>query len=249
MPARSVRVAAWLGMDEEGSTPRPGKGGEDHRHPQAANSPRAAKRETRRTRSIFEGDPLLLGAFRAGENAALAAIYRRYSGAVAAHLAALARRTGTLELAQPSTVADLLQEVFARAFSSGARSSYDERRPYGPYLHAIAKNCFIDLLRKRRRDLACELHDLASLDLGLCAREDDEFERTLLPVVESYVSGLPAPLRDVYEQRFAIGLTQKAACDVLGITRRTLRTAEAHLKRGVREALFVAGVRAPPEAS
>jgi RNA polymerase sigma factor (sigma-70 family) len=249
MRARSVRVSARLGMDEEGSTPRPNEGGEDRRQPQVENGPRAAKREARRTRSIFDGEPLLLEAFRAGEDAALAVIYRRYSEALGAHLAVLARATGTLELAQPSAVADLLQEVFARAFSENARSSYDERRPYGPYLHAIAKNCFIDLLRKRRRDLACELHDPASLDLDPSAAEEDEFERTLLPVVESYVSGLPAPLRDVYEQRFAIGLTQKAACDVLGITRRTLRTAEAHLKRGVREALFVAGVLAPSEAS
>jgi RNA polymerase sigma factor (sigma-70 family) len=199
-------------------------------------------------RSIFDDDPLLLGAFRAGEDAALAAIYRGHSEAVGAHLAMLARATGAFELAQPSAVADLLQEVFARAFSASARRSYDERRPYGPYLNAIAKNCFVDLLRKRRRDLTRECQDPASLEQGPGARDDDECERALLTVVETYVSGLSAPLRDVYEQRFAVGLTQKAACDALGISRRALRTAETHLKRGARDALLDAGLLAPCEA-
>jgi RNA polymerase sigma factor (sigma-70 family) len=194
--------------------------------------------------SIFD-DPGLLDAFRAGEDSALAAIYRHYAEAVGAHLAFLARATGVLELAQPSAVADLLQEAFARAFSASARSAYDERRPYGPYLNRIAKNCFIDLLRKQRRDLARELRDPASLDRGSCERDDDEFGHRLLAVVDAYVSALSDPLRDVYEQRFAIGLTQKAACDVLGITRRALRTAETHLKQGAREALCLAGVLAP----
>lgn len=159
-------------------------------------------------------------------------------------MASFARAIGAFELAQPSAVADLSQEVFARAFSESARTSYDAARPYGPYLNAIAKNCLVDLVRKRRRDVACELHDPASIDRG-APGWDDDFERTLLAVVDTYVSGLSTPLRDVYEQRFAIGLTQKATCDVLGISRRTLRTAEAHLKRGVFEALCVAGVLVP----
>ncbi|HET7541362.1 MAG TPA: sigma-70 family RNA polymerase sigma factor [Polyangiaceae bacterium] len=198
--------------------------------------------------SIFD-DPRLLEAFRAGDELALSAIYRRYVEAVAAHVAFLARATGAPELAQPSAVADLLQEVFTRAFSANARSAYDEHRPSGPYLNRIAKNCFIDLLRKRRHDLARELHDPASLDRGPCGREDDDSVHRLLAVVDAYVSELSEPLRDVYERRFAMGLTQKATCDVLGITRRALRTAEAHLKQGAREALCVAGVLAQPEGS
>lgn len=197
------------------------------------------------TRSIFEGDARLLAQFRAGDQRALALVYRRYADSVASHLSVLARAIGALEFAQPSAVADLSQEVFARAFSASARSAYDERRPYGPYLNAIAKNCLVDLLRKRRRDIACERDD-ATIDRSPFAR-DDEVERTLLAVVESYVSALPDPLRAVYEQRFELGLTQKAACDALGITRRSLRTAETQLKRGVCEALFVAGVLARSE--
>lgn len=229
-------------MQEQGSARRlRERGGDTHQR-----SHRRTERSTSRHSApcIFHDDPGLLAAFRAGEHAALAAIYRRYLDPVGAQLASLARAIGAFELAQPSAVADLSQEVFARAFSESARSSYDPARPYGPYLNAIAKNCLVDLVRKRRRDVACDLHDPASIDRG-ASSWDDDFERTLLAVVDTYVSGLSAPLRDVYEQRFALGLTQKATCDVLGITRRTLRTAEAHLKRGVFEALCVAGVLAP----
>ncbi len=193
------------------------------------------------TRSVFEDDPQLLAAFRSGTDSALALIYRRHAGVVGAYLAFLARATGALELAQSSAVADLQQEVFARAFSVNARKSYDDKRPFGPYLNRIAKNCFVDLLRKLRRDLARDLHDPASFERAFCA-DDDEFGHALLAVVHSYVSELSDSLREVYEQRFEIGLTQKAACDALGITRRALRTAETHLVRGAREALCIAGV-------
>lgn len=201
---------------------------------------RCGKQAEKSALSIFDDDQGL-ARFRAGEQGALALVYRCYAESVGAHLATLARAVGAFELAQPSAVADLSQEVFARAFSISARTAYDARRPYGPYLNAIAKNCFFDQLRKRRRDLACELLDATRIERNACAR-DDEGEQTLLAVVERYVSGLEARLRAVYEQRFALGLTQKATCDALGITRRSLRTAEAQLKRGVCEALLVAGV-------
>src|SRR6478736_2679963 len=192
----------------------------------------------------FEEDPALLAAFRAGEDSALSLIYRRHADALGAYVAFLARATGALELAQPSAVADLQQEAFVRAFSTNARKSYDAQRPFGPYLNRIAKNCFVDHLRKRRRDLARDLHDPMSFEQARCGSDDDELALASLAVVDSYVSALSDPLRDVYEQRFTIGLTQKATCDALGITRRALRTAETRLKRGARKALFVAGVLA-----
>jgi RNA polymerase sigma factor (sigma-70 family) len=194
---------------------------------------------------LFLEHPPLLSAFREGEETALTTIYRRYAAPVGTYLSNLARATGAFELAQPSAIADLLQEVFARAFPERARRAYDERRPFGPYLNTIARNCFVDLIRKRRLDLACEPHDPNNFDRAPSDWVEQEFERNLLAAVEACVSELSAPLREVYEQRFEIGLTQKATCHALGITRRALRTAEAHLKRGVYDALSAAGVVEP----
>jgi DNA-directed RNA polymerase specialized sigma24 family protein len=64
----------------------------------------------------------------------------------------------------------------------------------------------------------------------------------LLAVLESYLSSLPPPLHGVYEQRFALGLSQQEACRILGLTRRKLRTGEERLRSGLRKALRGAGV-------
>src|SRR2546430_13503122 len=52
--------------------------------------------------------------------------------------------TGRRELAD-----DVAQDAFERAF--GALSRFDERRPFGPWLHRIVVNRCVDLLRTERR--------------------------------------------------------------------------------------------------
>src|SRR6185436_4802451 len=52
--------------------------------------------------------------------------------------------TGRRELAD-----DVAQDAFERAF--GALSRFDERRPFGPWLHRIVVNRCLDLLRTERR--------------------------------------------------------------------------------------------------
>jgi DNA-directed RNA polymerase specialized sigma24 family protein len=65
-------------------------------------------------------------------------------------------------VARATVIADLVQEVFVRAFSTDARHAYDGRREYGHYLAAIARNCFIDLLRARRREILIDPEDSSS---------------------------------------------------------------------------------------
>jgi RNA polymerase sigma-70 factor (ECF subfamily) len=52
--------------------------------------------------------------------------------------------TGRRELAD-----DVAQDAFERAFAALAR--FDERRPFGPWLHRIVVNRSLDLLRRERR--------------------------------------------------------------------------------------------------
>src|SRR5689334_18639017 len=113
--------------------------------PQGAGAKRPAPKMP-----LFEDAPGLLVAFREGNPEALSTVYRHYVRAVDGYLRALARRAGTPDLCQASAVADLLQEVFIRAFSPSARLGYDGLRDFGPYLNTIARNCFIDTLRKRK---------------------------------------------------------------------------------------------------
>lgn len=190
---------------------------------------------------LFEQKPELLVAFREGEPAALEAVYRHYVRSVDAYLRALARRTAAPELCQPSTISDLLQDVFIRAFSPTARLGYDGLREFGPYLNTIARNCFTDALRKRKTE-----RQLRAEDLPLTAEDapglTDDYDPKLVAVLESYITKLTEPLKLVYEQRFVRGLSQEAACEILGMSRRSLRTSEDHLRKGLRKALLMAGM-------
>jgi RNA polymerase sigma-70 factor (ECF subfamily) len=189
---------------------------------------------------LFQDVPGLLAAFREGKPEALSTVYRHYVRSVDVYLRALARRAGTPDLCQPSAVADLLQEVFIRAFSPSARMAYDGLRDFGPYLNTIARNCFVDTLRKRRIEVPLGIEDLhvdEATNVGL-----DDYDPKVVEVLESYLERLSDPEKRVYEMRFVHGRSQEAACETLGVSRRSLRTAENRLRKGLRKALFMAGV-------
>jgi RNA polymerase sigma factor (sigma-70 family) len=189
---------------------------------------------------LFQDMPGLLLAFREGKPEALSAVYRHYVRSVDGYLRALARRAGTPDLCQPSAVADLLQEVFIRAFSPNARLAYDGLRDFGPYLNTIARNCFIDTLRKRRIEVPLGIEELEAEESMKNGLED--YDPKVVAVLEEYLRELTEPEKGVYEMRFELGRSQEAACEALGISRRSLRTAEDRLRKGLRKALFMAGV-------
>ncbi len=192
---------------------------------------------------FFWEKPQLLEPFRDGERWAIEQVYRAYVRSLDGYLRALARAAHCPELAQPSVVADSLQEVFVKAFSPGARQSYNNDRPYGPYLRKIAKNHFVDQLRARRRER--ESVPALSLDPepSLAPEHEPILDPTVRTVLANYLASLPPSLQGVYQQRFVLGNSQEHASSALGITRRRLRTDEARLKSGLRKALLNEGVR------
>ena len=148
------------------------------------------------------------------------------------------------QLGQASAVADLIQEVFVRAFSESARRGYDGIREFAPYLTTIARNCFFDALRARGRESPKNPEEIAlMLNVDDAIVEPDGWcDPKMLAVLNDYVGGLPAPLARVHQQRFLLGRSQREACAALGISRRQLRTAEQHLVSGLRKALVRAGI-------
>ena len=190
---------------------------------------------------VFRENPELLSAFRRGERCALERVYRFYARQMDRYLRSLVRRTSATEFAQASAVADLLQDMFIRAFAEPARNAYDASRDYTPYLCSIGRNCFIDALRRRRREVLQAPEDLPFV-VSDETRFDDRYEPQVLAVLTGYLEQLPDGLRGVYEQRFVLGRSQQVVCDVLGVSRRHLRTREDHLRRGLRKALVHAGV-------
>src|SRR5262249_23702506 len=152
---------------------------------------------------FFRDHPELLVLFREGEKEVLERVYRAYVRPVERYLRALSR-TNAAELGQPSAIADLLQEVFVKAFSADARRSYDGLRQYGPYLATIARNCFIDALRARGREVLKAPEQLPA-DLEAAPEPTPAWDPEVLAVLNGYLAELPPALKGVYEQRFVFG--------------------------------------------
>jgi len=177
-------------------------------------------------------DTDLLRAFRAGDHRALARIYEQYAHELRRTLA----RRGRLA---DEDLADVLQDVFAHTFSVQVRKSYDGRREFRPFLHAIARNVLCDWARRRKRESSpiCEIVD-ANAQLIDHPVESPSLSM-LAEIVEGFVNDMPPELREVYVERYLEARTQAQAAAALGISRQTLRTRERRLVDSLRTILEV----------
>ena len=97
---------------------------------------------------------------RDGDSEAFRALVERHSRAVyrLAH-----RMTGS-----PQDAEDVVQETFLRAYKQLGR--FESRANFGTWLHRIAVNCSIDLIRARRHQETG--HDAADLEQFEAAADD-----------------------------------------------------------------------------
>jgi RNA polymerase sigma-70 factor, ECF subfamily len=116
--------------------------------------------------------------------------------------------TGRRELAD-----DVAQDAFERAFA--ALSRFDERRPFGPWLHRIVVNRCLDLLRTERRLVAGDA-ELARLEWHDVSAGDHE----LLDAV----AGLSLQRRVVVVLRYGLGYQPTAIAELLGIPTGTVNS-------------------------
>jgi RNA polymerase sigma factor (sigma-70 family) len=190
---------------------------------------------------LFADRPELLRPFREGRRDALEQVYRVYVRSVDAYVRVLARASGAVTSGDPTVVGDVVQEVFVRAFSDSARRSYDGLREYRPYLMMIARNCFVDVLRARRREVLKRPEDLPD-EACVPPSVPSGIDPAILAILNDYLAALPEAQKGIYEQRFVLGRSQEAASSALGLSRRGLRTGEARLRTGLRRAIQLAGL-------
>jgi RNA polymerase sigma factor (sigma-70 family) len=188
--------------------------------------------------TLFRDRPELLPAFRRGERAALEAVYFAYAGRIESLIRGGWRGADGVRHPIATTaddVADLLQEVFARVFAERARLGFDGLRAFAPYLDTIARNLMVDWVRRRGRETPL---DIAQLEL--VADEElapDWADPSTMKLVEAYLAGLPDALRDVHRECYIRGRSQRDAAAALGMSRQQVRTLEARLRDGLRDAL------------
>jgi RNA polymerase sigma factor (sigma-70 family) len=172
---------------------------------------------------------------RRGEREAIERVYLDHRGDVERAVRNGLRRARKLSAAN---VCDVVQEVFAKAFSERVRTRYDGTRAFGPYLQRIASSVVIDWLRRSRRHVTSDV-DLDHLELegAFSSANDGLFPQELLEVTRLYIGALDADLRGVHELRFVAGAGQLDAARSLGISRQRLRTLERKLVEGLRQEL------------
>jgi RNA polymerase sigma-70 factor, ECF subfamily len=116
--------------------------------------------------------------------------------------------TGRRELAD-----DVAQDAFERAFA--ALSRFDERRPFGPWLHRIVVNRCLDLLRRERR--------LVAADTELERLEWHDEPGGDVELLEA-VAGLSLQRRVVIVLRYGLGYSPAAIASILGIPTGTVNS-------------------------
>jgi len=191
---------------------------------------------------IFDHNRDLLDRFRRGERAALAQVYEYYVDDVAQ----VARRGFTMEAAGHAYIRgadiegehELVQDTFVKAFSAGARASFDGLRPYRPFLLRITKNLMIDRFRARRNAAAAPVDELDEVaDTGTQEPEEDLHWRSLSEATAAFVAGLDAESREIVRLRFESELSQDVVAAQLGCSRRRVRTVEHRVKAGLKRHL------------
>jgi RNA polymerase sigma factor (sigma-70 family) len=187
----------------------------------------------------------LLERFQAGEQEAMATVYwaclDRVTRIVNATLRACAAGDACGRAEIDGRVADVIQDVFVKAFAPAARRGFDATRPYEPYLAQIARNVAFDFWRQTRRYVPVDLEQLIDR-LSLEAENDnvaaqDGPDEVTVARVKRYLAALDERSRGVYDALYVQGLSQRDAARTLGVGRQVVRSREARLRSGLRRAL------------
>lgn len=159
----------------------------------------------------MKNDPQL-AALRAGDDAALSALFERYADRI--------YRLAEGLLDDAAEAEDVVQESFVKALTNLDR--FEGRSGIGTWLYRVAYNTAMDRLRKRGRGLLAYEEDDEPLPHSLADWSSTPEERLLdseaRAALDRATDTLSAPLRAVFILRDMEGLSTVEAAEALGIT-------------------------------
>ena len=135
------------------------------------------------------------------------------------HLRGFVRR----RLSDPDVLEDVVQNVFLSLHR--ARHTYRPERPFGPWLHAVARNAVIDSarVRGRRRDRELSL-DAEGVPEPAVEANQAEIERDALsPELAGALAALPDSQREAVELIHIEGLSVEEAASQVGVSKGALK--------------------------
>jgi RNA polymerase sigma-70 factor (ECF subfamily) len=202
-----------------------------------------------RSASESRGDgEVRAGGGSASEAAAVRAVVRAVRGGDRSAFAELVDRyqrrlfgLALMMLRDPSAAEDVAQDAFVRAFTH--LDSYDERRPFYPWLATIAVRLAQNQLR-RRATATARASEREPADLPATSTVDplgevvaEERSRRLW----RQVAALPSGQRTAVALHYRDGLKVNEIASALGVTSGTIKTLLFRARRRLREALAPVG--------
>ena len=168
-------------------------------------------RTTERTAGNAGDDSILLERVRRGDEAAMAALYDRYSRIVYSVALRVLRDVAAAE--------DILQEIFMQVWRNPG-SFLETKGSLGGWLAVVARNRAIDGLRRRRpTDQVEEVYLASPFNLAEEAERNSMMERARGAIVK-----LPNEQRKMLEMAFFDGLTHTEIAEMTGDPLGTVKT-------------------------
>jgi RNA polymerase sigma-70 factor (ECF subfamily) len=166
--------------------------------------------------------------FRAGDEAALPQVYRRYAGAMYA--------TAYNLLGNRDLAADAVQQAFIQAWR--AASSFDPARGLQPWLYSITRRAAIDTYRRQRREAQNVSYDESwSADAETAVDGPSLDSAWQVWQVRQALDRLHSDERRVLQLAYYEGLTQSEIAESLGIAIGTVKSRTARAQRRLAQLL------------
>lgn len=118
-----------------------------------------------------------------------------------------------------------------------ARHTFDGRRPFAPWFYAIARNRFVDVLRREQRVRQHEISGAVWPEL--VSGPDDGTSRVNMEAVQQALASLPPRQREVVE---AIKLRDESVRDIAARLDMTMTSVKVTAHRGYRTLRRLLGV-------
>ena len=152
-----------------------------------------------------------------GDQAAFEYLFNRYADSI--------RRLYAKRVGNADDVDDLLQETFIKVFMNLSR--YDSAYTFGQWLYVIARNTFIDYVRRRRDSLPIDqlTSGIASASSGgTVTPEQSVINQQQRMRIEHHLSRMTPRYRELIELRFFRELSYDEIANKLSLPLGTVKT-------------------------
>ncbi|MDR2894209.1 MAG: sigma-70 family RNA polymerase sigma factor [Alistipes sp.] len=185
---------------------------------------------------IVATDARLIEMVVGGDNRAFEHLFNRYEGSL--QQIYLLRTGGNSD-----DTSDLIQEIFVKAYLK--LESYDPSYTFGQWIYTIAKNTFIDYVRKRRDNLSFDSTrgEFARQPVSTTPNpEEDIINAEQRGMLEMHLEKMPPKYRLLSELRFFKDLSYEEIAGQLGLPLGTVKTQIHRARTQLRDQIAKSGI-------